>query len=176
MSGTMDRPATDVPVVSEADFRHALAELAGGVVLVTATGEDGRGHGCTATSVCSVSLSPPLVLACLTRDSATREAIRATGRFALNLLAAGQEDLSDRFARAAADKFDGVAHRPGTLGVPLVDGCLAACECEVERTVAAGDHDVVIGRVVRAEAGSAVGRKPLVWFRRGYADTREPDG
>jgi flavin reductase (DIM6/NTAB) family NADH-FMN oxidoreductase RutF len=158
---------TEPGAVAPAAFRRALAELAGGVVVVTATGPDGEPVGLTATSVCSVSLEPPLVLACIGGGSTTGEAIRTSGRFALNFLAEDQRSLANRFAVSAVDKFAGLASLAGESGLPLLEGCLAACECEVERTVEAGDHAVFIGRVVAVRAGGGRGA-PLLWFRRGY--------
>lgn len=152
--------------VPDAEFRRALAELAGGIVVVTSTGHDGVPLGLTATSVCSVSVAPPLVLVCVGGDSATGGAIRASGHFALNFLADGQRSLAARFAVSGVDKFEGVAHRRGGLGLPLLEECLAACECAIERTVEAGDHAIFIGRVVSVRADG--NGTPLLWFRRGF--------
>ncbi|MFO7588524.1 MAG: flavin reductase family protein [Gemmatimonadota bacterium] len=159
-------PAEPRPV-PEAEFRRTLAELAGGVVVVTSRGPGDAPLGLTATSVCSVSLAPPLVLACVSGESATGQAIRASGRFALNFLAEGQRSLASRFAVPGVRKFEELGHRRGELGLPLLDGCLATCECTLERTVEAGDHAIFIGRVVAARAAED-GAAPLLWFRRGY--------
>ena len=170
----MPTSPTEPGSVAPAAFRRAFAELAGGVVVVTSRGDDGEPVGLTATSVCSVSLTPPLVLACIGGGSATGEAIRASGRFALHFLSEGQRSLASRVAVSGVDKFAGLEPFTGELGLPLLDGCLATCECEVERTVEAGDHAVFIGRVVTARAADGSGA-PLLWFRRDYARLA-PDG
>jgi flavin reductase (DIM6/NTAB) family NADH-FMN oxidoreductase RutF len=158
---------TEPGAVAPAAFRRALAELASGVVVVTSETPGGEPVGLTATSVCSVSLTPPLVLACIGGGSATGEAIRASGRFALNVLSEDQRSVAGRFAVSGVDKFAGLRHEAGEAGLPLLEGCLAACECEVERTVEAGDHAVFIGRVLSVRTGDARGA-PLLWFRRDY--------
>ncbi len=153
--------------VAPTDFRDALAELAGGVAVITSTGPDGEPVGLTATSVCSVSLEPPLVLACIGGGSTTGRAIRSSGRFALNFLSEDQRSVASRFAVSGVDKFAGLEHGTGERGLPLLAGCLATCECDVERTVEAGDHAVFIGRVVSVRTADGRGA-PLLWFRRGY--------
>jgi hypothetical protein len=113
------------------------------------------------------------VLACLRRESETLAAVRATGRFAVNLLAAGQRELSDRFARRAeAGLWDGVAHRLPD-GVPVLDGALAAVECAVHEIADGGDHVIVIGRVLEVEH-PVEHIDPLLYYRGAYAELVPP--
>jgi 3-hydroxy-9,10-secoandrosta-1,3,5(10)-triene-9,17-dione monooxygenase reductase component len=164
--GQLDRAAPRF--VRTADLRAAMGHFATGVAVVTASDAEGRPFGTTANAISSLSLDPPLVLACLRRTSETLAALRQTGRFAVNVLGAGQRPLSERFAcRAQPDTWDGVAHRLPD-GVPVLDAALATVECALHEIADGGDHVIVIGRVV------AVGHpddreEPLVFFRGQYA-------
>lgn len=148
-------------------FREALSHLAGGVVIVTTRGEDGGPRGMTATAVCSVSLSPPLVMACMSHDSSTYHAVEASGVFALNVLAATAEELARRFASSDGDKFAGLGFATGETGAPLLADALAHCDCVVERSVPAGDHTIFIGRVIGVARHERPGA-PLLYFRGTY--------
>jgi flavin reductase (DIM6/NTAB) family NADH-FMN oxidoreductase RutF len=149
--------------VTETRFRHVMGHLAGGVAVVTSrTSEDSR-FGLTATAVCSVSLDPPLVLVSVDRDSRTHEAIEASGVYAINLLAADQEELAVRFATKDPEKFDGLELRTASTGAPVLAACLGYLDCEVVRDVPAGDHTLFVGRVeATAIQRDEVGR-PLIY-------------
>jgi flavin reductase (DIM6/NTAB) family NADH-FMN oxidoreductase RutF len=149
------------------DFRDALARLASGVVVVSARGA-GRYHGLTASSLVSVSVEPPLVLVSLEHETATLAAVRASRRFSVSVLTRDQEFLAERFAgRAPAvdPEWKAIPHRLGENGVPLIDGCAAWLECDVDDLRAAGDHDVCIGRVTRALSGAG---DPLILWDRSF--------
>ena len=161
--------------VDPAAFRSALAQLAGGVVVVTSTDSAGRPAGVTATAVCSVSLEPPLVLACLGAASSTRETIASSGRYAINVLASDHRLHAERFATAGDGKFDGLTWKPGRSGCPVLPDSIAVCECDVEKTIEAGDHTVFIGRVIGATATESPHSRPLVWYRGRYARTSVED-
>lgn len=152
-------------------FRDVVGRLAAGVTVVTTRDAAGNPRGLTATAVCSVSLEPPLVLVCAGRDSHTCEAIRASGRYALNFLSSDARHLSDRFASAGEGKFEGVDWSEGPHGTPLLDGCLGWVECDVERTLDAGDHTIVLGRVTAVSLETTDG-EPLVHFRGRYRTLR----
>ena len=156
-------------------FREVLGRLAAGVTVVTTLDAAGEPRGLTATAVSSVSLDPPLVLVCAGRDSHTCEAIRSSGRYALNFLHSGAPDLSDRFAAANERKFDGVDWREGPYGLPLLHACLAWLECAVESEVEAGDHTIFIARVLAAAVERAES-EPLVHYRGQYRILREGSG
>jgi flavin reductase (DIM6/NTAB) family NADH-FMN oxidoreductase RutF len=155
--------------VAAADFRHAMGHFATGVTIVTSVGPDGEPVGTTANAVTSLSLDPPLVLVCFDRASVTLEAICAHGAFAVNVLAARQQQLSANFARRGlAAAWDGVRHRRGRTGSPRLDGVLASLECTVEHRIAGGDHEIIVGRVQDVETGPA-DRAPLLFWRGRYA-------
>lgn len=159
--------------VSANRFRDVLGRLAGGVCVVTACDPDGGPRGLTATAVCSVSLEPPLLLACLAGDSRTHRAIEISGHYAVNFLGAGDRELAERFAGDEEDKFSGLEPTTGRTGAPLLAGALGYCDCVVIDRVVAGDHTVFIGRVEAAgtlaatrASGSA---SPLLRYRGSYA-------
>lgn len=154
--------------VSAADYRGALANLAGGVVVVTTSDARGRAQGMTATAVCSVSMRPPLVMACVHREAATHRAIRDSGAFALNLLPERSEALARRFASSRPGKFAGLRTRADATGAPILADALAHCDCTVEKAVDAGDHTIYIGRVVGVGYREDEDRPPLLYFRGGY--------
>lgn len=160
----MPQPA-EAPAFDRATFRRVLGCFATGVTIVTSIEEDGTLCGLTANSFTSVSLDPPLVLVCLDARSNSLGAIRHSGAFAVNILGEGQRDLSGRFASKLPDKFGDGTWTSAVTGSPTLEGALAWLDCRVERALTAGDHEIVIGRVVALgeNAGS-----PLGYFRGGY--------
>jgi flavin reductase (DIM6/NTAB) family NADH-FMN oxidoreductase RutF len=129
-------------------MRRTIGRFATGVAVVTTL--DGREpHGMTVNSLTSVSLTPPLLLVCLTTGARTTDAVVNAGRFAVNILSARQEEIALRFARRGADHFQGLELTYGDHAVPVVPDALAHLECAVERHFDAGDHLVVIGQVDR---------------------------
>jgi 3-hydroxy-9,10-secoandrosta-1,3,5(10)-triene-9,17-dione monooxygenase reductase component len=154
--------------IDETQFRGVLSHFATGVVVVTGSTADGPA-GLTCQSFSALSLDPPLVLLSIARASASWPRIRATGRFAVNVLSSAQAAVSTAFAVSGGDKFAGVAWRQGLLGLPLLDGALAQLECDLEAVHPGGDHEIVIGRV---RALSAVPQlesaSPLVYYRSAY--------
>ena len=128
-------------------YREAIGQFATGVAVVTCAGPDGPA-GLTTNAVSSVSLDPLLLLVCFDERSRTLDAVRAAGRFAVNLLRAGQEDLARVFAskRVPAEKFEAVTHRI-EHGVPVLDDALAWLACDVHALHPAGDHTIAVGAV-----------------------------
>jgi flavin reductase (DIM6/NTAB) family NADH-FMN oxidoreductase RutF len=155
--------------VSAGELRDAIGCFATGVTIVTSVGAGGEPVGTTASAVSSLSLEPPLVLVCLDRSSQTLSAIRGHRAFAVNVLAADQHEISTNFARRGrAATWESVSHRHGSTGSPRLDGVLAVLDCAVERVVAAGDHDVVIGRVHEITT-SDEDLAPLLHYRGAYS-------
>lgn len=148
------------------DMKSVLSSFCTGVAVVTACEADGRPAGMAVQSFSSVSLEPPLVCFCPARTSTTWPRIRAAGAFAVNILAADQQDLCRRFAVTGGDKFRGTAWRPGGNGAPLLDGALATVECELEAVLDGGDHEIALGRVTALTAHRE--GAPLLYFRRTY--------
>lgn len=144
-------PRTPMPMLLPEDrtaLRKALGTFATGVTIVTARAPDGVPVGFTANSFASVSLEPPLLLVCLAHTAAGYGIFRAAESFAVNVLEVGQEETARRFARRGADKFGATPWKPGALGAPLIDGSLARFDCAMHQRVEAGDHDILMGRVL----------------------------
>jgi flavin reductase (DIM6/NTAB) family NADH-FMN oxidoreductase RutF len=150
-------PARTIPGTA---LRAVLGRYATGVVVVTAAGP----VGLTVNSFTSVSLDPPLVLFCLREESRLRGAFGSA--FAVNVLREGQREVARRFA--GRDGFDGLPHRTGRSGAPLLAGTLATIECTTERTVAGGDHDIVVGRVLATAVHEAGAADPLLYYEGAY--------
>ena len=146
-------------------FRSVMGHFATGVTVVTAATPDGP-VGMTANAVCSLSLEPLLLMVAFDNEARTLPAVQATGRFGVNILAAGQEDFARLFASKLDErrKFAGVPHTVHE-GIPVIDGTLAWIGCRLERLVPAGDHTIGIGAVEAAEAGTG---DPLLWYRGVY--------
>lgn len=117
------------------------------------TFDDGP-HGCTANAWAEEP-DPPALLVTLRREGETLKRISSSKRFAVNLLAAGQDEVARRFAARDTDRFAGVAHELGTLGQPVLSDALACFECELEAVHPFGAYDIVVGTVaaVRAQEG-----------------------
>ena len=137
------------PPFDPRQLRNALGRFPTGVAVITTCTPDGKHEGLTANSFAALSLDPPLVVWSLGIHAQSLPSFRAAGRFAINVLAAGQADLSHHFATPRADKFAGVAMLDGQGGCKVVPGALAVFECATEQTIDAGDHVLFIGRVAR---------------------------
>lgn len=154
-----------LPPVDAGRYRQVLGHFATGVTVITA---DGRGEpvGMAANSFTSVSLDPPLVAFCAAHTSATWEHIRRTRAFCVNVLSADQEDVSRAFATKGGGKFRGIGWRPGPSGSPVIEHALAWIDCHIESEHEAGDHVIVVGRVLELEV--AADGEPLLFYRGGY--------
>ncbi len=142
------------------ELRNAFGCFATGVTIVTTRTQAGCPEGLTCNSFSAVSLDPPLLLWSLRKAAASLANFRATGHFAVSVLAGGQEEVASHFARPHPDKFAGIAHRDGLGGCPLIAGALATFECEQAGAHEAGDHIVFFGRVQRAAYGEGA---PLIF-------------
>ena len=149
-------------------FRDVLGRFCTGVTVVTGV-SDGRPVGMTCQSFSSVSLDPPLVLFCPAKTSRAWPLIHRSGHFCVNLLSRDQRHLSQAFASKGADKFAGVSWRPSATGAPLLEGVLGWVDCTVYAVHEAGDHYVVIGRVM--DLGVEEAPHPLLFYRGQYAAT-----
>jgi flavin reductase (DIM6/NTAB) family NADH-FMN oxidoreductase RutF len=148
-------------------FREALGAYATGVTVVTAIGANGP-SGATANAVTSLSLDPPMMLACLDRGSRTLNAVRAQGRFGVNALAAGQEELARRFSAKdpEAAKWDGVKWSEHDE-LPRLEGALLWVPCELRDLIDGGDHLILTGNVLAADSREG---QPLLFHRGDYRD------
>ena len=162
------------------DFRRVLGHFASGVTVVTTCDAQGRPAGLTASAFTSVSLAPPLILVCVARNAQSYAALSASDRFAVNILSSGQEAVSLRFASPPVaeswEKFEGVAHKPGTLGLPVLEGALAHLECSRVHTYPGGDHTIFVGQVEAAGCQSEGSAEPLLYYRGRYGRLRSQAG
>jgi len=156
------------------DFKGALGSWASGVTVVT-TELNGMVYGITVSSFSSLSVDPLLVLVSLADTNHLPRMIRESGRFAVSILSAGQEDVSRYFAtsgREPAASFDpAVPTETWVTGCPLIPGAIAHIDCELHQALPGGDHTIVIGRVVGARFDPE--RAPLIYFRRAYRSLAE---
>ncbi len=134
--------------IDTGEFRKALGQFATGVTVVTTRQRDGTPRGFTANSFTSVSLDPPLVLVCIACSAASMQVFCDAPAFAVNILNEDQRDVSGLFASQRPDKFEVAVWHDGTTGVPLIENALSWFECQHFDKVDAGDHVVLIGRVV----------------------------
>lgn len=154
-------------------YRDTIGHFASGVTIVTTSGPDGPA-GMTTNAVTSLSLDPLLLLVCFERQSRTLAAVRASERFAVNILRAEDHELARVFAskRVAREKFESVTHAE-SHGVPVLDGALAWIACELRELRPGGDHVIGIGEVIGMGAGDELG-DPLVYYRGGYRTIADP--
>lgn len=153
-------------------FREVLGTVTAPVSVVTSLDPEGP-HGSTVSAFCSLSLRPPMVLVALDRDSALLGRIERTRRYGVNVLARGQEELAERFARKGSDKFAGIEWSRDQ-GLPRLPGTQAWLACEVDELLPGGDHLIATAQVVGADHREA---EPLVYQERTFwalADRQGP--
>jgi flavin reductase (DIM6/NTAB) family NADH-FMN oxidoreductase RutF len=171
-----EREASPAPEL----LRRAFGAYATGIAVIGARSADGMLVGMTANSFTSVSLNPPLVLFCPARSLSSFHTYNTATHFSASILPAGAESASNHFAKAASGKWNTVPHSLSELGLPFLDFAIASFDCEVMARHEAGDHVIVIGRVLRARLSQT--DEPLVFFRSRYRqlDARtqavEPEG
>jgi flavin reductase (DIM6/NTAB) family NADH-FMN oxidoreductase RutF len=153
------------PSASTQALRQALGRFTTGVTIVTCIDGAGAPAGLTANSFNALSLDPPLVLWSLRRASPSLASFMAAPRFAINVLAEAQVDLSRRFASPLPDKFSQGGWAPGESGVPVLAGCVAVFECERVSHQDAGDHVLFVGRVLHMSNAALA---PLVFHAGRY--------
>lgn len=147
-------------------FRTALGLFASGVTVLTMRDAQGKDHGMTATAFSSLSLDPPLVLVCVDRAATMAALLEHATHLAVNLLSAGQEEVSRRFAEQDRDRFAALPLTRGVEGLPLISGALAHLQCRIHAHHPGGDHMIVVGEVLEAHAHDG---EPLVYHRGRYA-------
>ena len=162
MTGTREDPER---IVDPDDMRDVLGHFASGVTVVTAVTDEGP-IGFTCQSFSSLSLDPPLVAFAPARTSRTWMRLREIGRFGINVLAEGQDDVSQNFARSAPDKFAGVPWTPSVHGAPVLQGIVAWIDGELWAEYDGGDHTIAVARVL--DLGAHPDRQPLLFHRGVY--------
>jgi flavin reductase (DIM6/NTAB) family NADH-FMN oxidoreductase RutF len=159
--------------VSVDQFKSAMRRWASGVSILT-TRREGGIMGITVSSFCSLSLSPPLVLAGIDKKARSHQLIEKHGAFAINVLKAGQERLSELAAGHTGEHgnwLEGLPYRKASTGAPILNDCLAWFDCSLEVAHDGGDHTIFVGRV--EAAGHTEGR-PLLYFEGDYHRVAEP--
>jgi flavin reductase (DIM6/NTAB) family NADH-FMN oxidoreductase RutF/DNA-binding IclR family transcriptional regulator len=162
----------DVRLFGSGELRRVLGTFVTGVTVVTTSDGEGRFHGVTANSFSSVSLDPPLVLWSQAVKTQSHPIFFKAERFAVNILAEDQIELSKRFAKSSQDKFSGVDVDIGSGGVPLLRDCSARLQCRVVSRVPGGDHTIYVGEVLAIDRAE---RKPLVFGNGQYLLTGTHD-
>jgi flavin reductase ActVB len=154
-----------VSSIDGAAFRRAMASMPAPVTIVTTVDSEGRPWGFTASSVCSLSLDPPLLLVCIGKGMRAYAAFAAAERFNVNVLAGDQEELALRFAARGVDRFDHDDVTFDDRGLPVIRGALARLGCAAADLLDGGDHSILVGRVDHAPVA---GGPPLVYFDRDF--------
>ncbi|WP_397475874.1 flavin reductase family protein [Pusillimonas sp.] len=150
------------------EFRNALGLFPTGVAVVTAVNAEGLKVGITVNSFTSVSLDPPLVSVNLSKNIASYSDLLNARHFTINLLKKNQHQLSSKFARAHTDKWADVDFYLNEYQAPVLEHMLATFECEHFSTVDAGDHAILLGRVLKFTAEPE--SNPLLFYRGGYRE------
>ncbi|MCA0921293.1 flavin reductase family protein [Pseudooceanicola nanhaiensis] len=145
------------PSIDAQAFRSAMRRPASAVAIVTG-GLPGDRAGVTVTAVCSLSDTPPMVLACVHRDSSALPILRAGGVFCVNFLSAAQTDVAGLFAGRGGlkgeDRFSAVDWVQRVSGAPVLAGALASFDCVLEQEIDSATHAILVGRVVAIDAGT----------------------
>lgn len=162
-TGPRTRP--EAAKINTRELRDAFGAFMTGVTIVTTAGDDGKPLGFTANSFSSVSLDPALLLVSIAKTSSNYRTYSTTGHFAINVLAEGQRDLSNTFARPGDDRFANVNWHLSDNRNPLIDGVSAWFDCTTHAVIDAGDHALLIGRI---EAFHSAGFAGLGYYRGGY--------
>jgi flavin reductase (DIM6/NTAB) family NADH-FMN oxidoreductase RutF len=154
--------------IEKNELRRVMGHFATGVTVVTSRRSSGELHGLTANAFTSVSLVPPLALVCVDKKAESYPCFEESKIFTVNVLARDQEALSRKFAVSGGNKFEGVSHKIGANGAPILDGAIAYLECKVTAVIDGGDHTIYIAEVEQAETPRE--GKPLLFFRGGYRE------
>ena len=157
----MSAPGTDRTI----SFKDAMAGFPSGVTIVTTVDENGRWWGFTASSFCSLSMVPPLVLVCLSTAAECHPVFTTTTQWVVHVIHADQADVAMRFATRGADKFVGDVFRTDHRGLPRLDDAAVTLDCTMHATHAGGDHTILVGRVEQCYRGK---RPPTVYAERAF--------
>ncbi|GAB4428258.1 MAG: flavin reductase family protein [Anaerolineales bacterium] len=159
---------TDSSQLNPDTLREAMRAWSSGVTIVTAT-HKGETHGMTVSSFTSVAVEPPMIIVSLQTDSRTHNLVWKARAFAVTILSAGQQELSERFAGRIPDEKDrmeGVEFDTLVTGAPLVKGGMSWFDCRVTQTIPVGSNTLFLGQVVAAK--SLKHGEPLVYYDRNY--------
>lgn len=144
------------------EYRQAWSRFATGVTIITTIESDGGVHGMTANGVTSVSLDPPMALACVGHNRNTYGLIKATGRYGMSVLSASQEYVARHFTLPPEARPVDHSIRFGELGKsPVIEGAIAAMDCRVVSAHESGDHTIFVAEVESIRIGEGA---PLIWY------------
>jgi flavin reductase (DIM6/NTAB) family NADH-FMN oxidoreductase RutF len=160
-----DRAVVTPVVIEPRELRRALAGFPTGVTVVTACNVAGQIAGVTVNSFCSVSLAPPLLLWCLSKNAPSSRVFTDASHFAIHVLAANQKHLSKRFSSPSIDKFAELQFDAGLGRAPILGGAVATFECRLTQQHDGGDHLILIGEVERYNYSD---RHPLLFHAGDY--------
>jgi flavin reductase ActVB len=146
-------------------FRDAMARFPSGVTIVTTTDPTGQWRGFTATSFCSVSMEPPLILVCLAATAECHPTFTAAQRWLVHVINDEHTELALRFATRGADKFAHPGFAPNEHGLPTLDGASVTLDCSAYAIQPAGDHTVLFGRVDDIQLTDSA---PTLYYQRGF--------
>lgn len=146
-------------------FREAMATFPSGVTVVTTTAPDGRWWGFTATSFCSVSMDPPLVLVCLADTAECHPVFAQAQRWLVHIIRPEQSHLAIRFATRGADKFAGDNFTPDDYGLPKLKHAAVTLDCTTHTKLTAGDHTILLGHVKDVQLDPT---PPALYYRRAF--------
>ena len=161
----MEIPVSEMEIEA-AIFRQVLGQYPTGVCVVTALSDDGQPCGMVVGSFTSVSLDPPLVGFLPDKRSSSWPAIEKAGHFCVNVLASDQTDLCRQLSKSGPEKFAGVDYTLSAHNLPLLAGATVSIECRLHSVTEAGDHWIVLGRVLGLEARRDA--DPMLFFRGQY--------
>jgi len=156
---------TKITGIGKDEFRAALGRFPSGVTVVTTKDASGRFHGITVSAFASVSLEPPLILVCIEKTTGTHYALQESEFFVVNVLAEGQENLSNHFASQIPDKLETVDYRLGIGEIPVLEDALVTLECRLANAHEGGDHTIFVGLVEKSEVKD---ENPLVYWQGNY--------
>jgi flavin reductase (DIM6/NTAB) family NADH-FMN oxidoreductase RutF len=159
--------------VTDEDYKQCLGRWASGVTIVTARAGDTI-HGMTVSDFSGVSLDPKLVAVCADKASNTLGVIREGQCFAVNVLAAGQESLSNKFASKKDEfkRFESLETKTGASGAPLIEGCVSNIDCKLVAEHDGGDHVIFVGEVLELSSRDLA---PLLYFGGAYGRFSKAD-
>jgi steroid delta-isomerase-like uncharacterized protein len=159
---------TNSASVIEQSARSAHRKFITGVTVVAGTDGDRKPYGLVVNAFMSVSLSPPTIMVCIAKTSRSHDLFLRADAFSVNILAAGQADIAQRFASSQDDKFAGLDWEPGALGTPLLSNCSASFEARVSECVRASTHTIFVGAVSSAQSSEL---SPLIYMAGGLYDS-----
>lgn len=156
---------TAEPLATEVKFRQAMSAFPSGVTIMTTTSADGEPRGFAASSFCSVSLDPALVLVCIGKTASCHDAFLENDQWSIQMASSAHVELIEKFATKGIDKFAGGEFVPDHRGIPVLLDAAVLIECEAHARYDGGDHTILIARVIEIDLDD---RPPVLYFQRGF--------